>query len=84
MYYSTRVSHQMQKQNFGVTCPGALFIKTAPDSDDHEKLCIHVSRPGHTEMHYVTSRSHQMQKIQIWRNMSRRIFSRIYTSPTRA
>jgi hypothetical protein len=43
-------------------CFGALMVETAPDPPEHEKLCIDVSRPGRTRMHYVTKRSHRIQK----------------------
>jgi hypothetical protein len=33
----TRRSHRMQKHNIGVTCPGALFMQTAPGPPEHEK-----------------------------------------------
>jgi hypothetical protein len=52
----------MQKEKFGIMCPNALFMKTTPCPPEHEKLFVDDSCPGHTEMHYVTSRSHQMQK----------------------
>jgi hypothetical protein len=29
---------------------------------EHEKECVQVSRIGHTGIHYVTRRSHRMQK----------------------
>jgi hypothetical protein len=34
---STRGSHQMQKHNFGVTCPGKLCMETALGLPKHEK-----------------------------------------------
>jgi hypothetical protein len=37
-------------------------MASGPGPPELEKLCVHVSRPGRTEMHYVTRRSHQMQK----------------------
>jgi hypothetical protein len=37
-------------------------MKTTPGSPKHEKFCIDVSRSGCTRMHYVTRRSHRMQK----------------------
>jgi hypothetical protein len=40
---------------------GTLFMETASDPPEYEKLCIDVSRPGRTRMHYVTHRSHRMQ-----------------------
>jgi hypothetical protein len=43
-------------------CPGPLFVETGPGTPEHEKLCVDVSFPGRTRMHYVTHRSHQMQK----------------------
>jgi hypothetical protein len=58
----TNRSHRMQKQKFGVTCPRALLVETAPVPLEHEIYCVDVSRPGRTEMHYVTRRSHLMQK----------------------
>jgi hypothetical protein len=62
MNYVTRRSHQMQKHKFGVTCPRALFMETAPGPPKHEILCVDISRPGRTGMHYVTRISHWMQK----------------------
>jgi hypothetical protein len=47
---------------FSVMCPGTLFMQTAASPHEHEKLCIEVSCPEHRGMHYVTRRSHQMQK----------------------
>jgi hypothetical protein len=52
----------MQKHKFGVTCPSALLMKTAPGPHEHEKECVDVSHPGRTEMHYMTRKSHQRQK----------------------
>jgi hypothetical protein len=50
------------KHKFGVTCPGALFVKVVPVPDEHEKYRFDMSRAGCTGMHYVTHISHQMQK----------------------
>jgi hypothetical protein len=69
MPYVMRKSHQMQKHNFGVMCPDMLFMKTTPAPLEHEKLCIDVSRPGRTRMHYVSRGSHRMQK-KVWCNVS--------------
>jgi hypothetical protein len=55
-------SHQMQKHKFGVTCSDALFVESAPAPPKHEKLCIDISWPGRTGMHYVTRRSLRMQE----------------------
>jgi hypothetical protein len=52
----------MRKDMIGVTYPGTLFIGPALDPTEHEKKCIDVSCPGYSGMHYVTHRSHQMQK----------------------
>jgi hypothetical protein len=30
MHYVTHGSHRMQKQKFGVTCLGALFVESVP------------------------------------------------------
>jgi hypothetical protein len=64
MHYKTHISHQMQKHKFGVTCPGLLIMETAPDPPKHVKEHVKVSWPGCNGMHYVTHRSHQMQKKQ--------------------
>jgi hypothetical protein len=37
MNYVTRRSHPMQKHMFNVTCPGMLFVETAPGQPEHEK-----------------------------------------------
>jgi hypothetical protein len=55
MYYVNRISLQMQKHKFGVMCLGALFVESVLVPPKHEKECDHVSCPGHTRMHYVTS-----------------------------
>jgi hypothetical protein len=62
MYYVTRISHQMQKYKFSVTCPGTLFMESAPVPPEHENLCVDILQLGCTGMHYVTHRSHRMQK----------------------
>jgi hypothetical protein len=45
MHYVTRKSHQMQKQKFGIMCPGAFFVESIPVPPEHKKWCIDVSRP---------------------------------------
>jgi hypothetical protein len=62
MHYMIHRSHHMQKHKFGVTCPDALFAKTATGPPKYEKKCINISCPGCTEMHYVTHRFHRIQK----------------------
>jgi hypothetical protein len=52
----------MQKHKLGVTCPGALFMEITLSSPEHEKLCVNVSYPGRTGMHYVARISHRMLK----------------------
>jgi hypothetical protein len=47
---------------FGVICPGVLFVISVPVPPELEKYFIDVSRPRRIEMHYVTRRSHWMQK----------------------
>jgi hypothetical protein len=42
--------------------PNALFMETALGPPKHEKGCADVLRLGCTKMHYVTCRSHRMQK----------------------
>jgi hypothetical protein len=61
----TRISHRMPKHKFAVTCPGVLFVQSILVPTELEKYCIDVSCPGHTRMHYMTHRSHQMQKHKI-------------------
>jgi hypothetical protein len=48
------------KQKFGITCPDALFVESAPVIPKHEKLCDDISWPR--RMHYVTRRSDGIQK----------------------
>jgi hypothetical protein len=43
-------------------CPCSLFVETALGPPEHEKLCIDVLCPKHTGMHYMTQRSHGIQK----------------------
>jgi hypothetical protein len=62
MHYVTRRSLQMQKHKFGVTCLGALFMKTTPTPSEHKKWHLKVSRHGRTGIHYVTHKLHRMQK----------------------
>jgi hypothetical protein len=52
----------MQKYKFSVTCLNALFMKTAPDPLEHEKLCADASCPGRPRIYYMIRRSHRMQK----------------------
>jgi hypothetical protein len=61
----TRRSHRMQKHKFSVTDLSILFMETALGPPMHEILCLEVSRPGRTRMHYMTHRSHQMQNQKI-------------------
>jgi hypothetical protein len=42
--------------------PSTLFMEITSGPPEHEKGCADVSHPGCTRMHYVTRRSHQMQK----------------------
>jgi hypothetical protein len=62
MHYVTHRSHQMRKQKFGIMCPEALFVKSVLARPDLEKYCVDYSLSGRTEMHYLTRRSHRMQK----------------------
>jgi hypothetical protein len=55
MHYVTHRSHRIKKHKYGVTCPDALFMETAPGPSEHEKYRVDVSRPGRTRMHYLTS-----------------------------
>jgi hypothetical protein len=41
---------------------GTLFMEKTPGPLEHEKYCINVSRHARTGMHYVTHKSHRMQK----------------------
>jgi hypothetical protein len=45
----------MQKHKYDLTCPGALFMEIALGRLEHEKKCVDISGPGHTEMQYVTA-----------------------------
>jgi hypothetical protein len=42
------------KHRFDIMCPSALFVGSIPVTDEHEKYCIDISRPGRSGMHYVT------------------------------
>jgi hypothetical protein len=42
MQYVTCRSHPTQKQSFGVTCPGALFVISVPVLPEHEKECVDI------------------------------------------
>jgi hypothetical protein len=42
-----------------------LFVNSVSVPPEHEKYCIDVSCPEHTRMHYVTRKSHWMQKQKI-------------------
>jgi hypothetical protein len=50
------------KHKFGVMCLGALFFESVPVPPKHEKSCVDVSHLGHTDMHYMTRRSHLVLK----------------------
>jgi hypothetical protein len=52
----------MRKHKFDITCPELLFVQSVPVLPELEKLCIDDLLPGHSEMDYVTHRSHRMQK----------------------
>jgi hypothetical protein len=39
-----------------------LFMQIALGPPRHEKSCNYISCPGRSEMHYVTRRSHRLQK----------------------
>jgi hypothetical protein len=54
MHYVTRRSHWMQKDKIGITCPGAIFVKSVIVPLEQEKLCTDVSCPRRTGMHYVS------------------------------
>jgi hypothetical protein len=43
-------------------CPDPVFVESEPVPPEHEKYCVDVSHLGCTGMHYVTRRSHRMQK----------------------
>jgi hypothetical protein len=52
----------MQKHKSGIMCPDVLFVASASDQPEQEKLCIDISCPRYTRMHYVTRKSRRMQK----------------------
>jgi hypothetical protein len=54
MHYVTHRSHQMQKNKFNISCPGAFFVQSVRVPPEHGKKCVDVSRPGCTRMHYMT------------------------------
>jgi hypothetical protein len=62
VHYVSCRSHRMEKLNFGVTCPGALFVISLPVPPNHEKKCVNILLPIHTGMQYMTRRSHLMHK----------------------
>jgi hypothetical protein len=62
MHYVTHIFYRMQKNRFGVTCSGAIFMEIAQGPPEHEKKCIDISHPRCTEMHYMTHKSDRMQK----------------------
>jgi hypothetical protein len=58
----TRRSRQIQKQKFGVMCPGVLIMETALGPPEHEKECVDILCPKCIGMHYVIRRSNRIQK----------------------
>jgi hypothetical protein len=62
VHYVSRGYDWMQKHKFSVRSPNALFMETIQVPPKHERYCIDVSRPGCDTKHYVTYRSHRMQK----------------------
>jgi hypothetical protein len=46
------------QRNVGIT----FFVESIPVPPEHEKLCVDISCLGRTGVHYVTHRSHRMQK----------------------
>jgi hypothetical protein len=52
----------MQKHKLGITCPDTLSVESVLVPFKHKKLCVNVSHPGLTGMHYMTRRYHRMQK----------------------
>jgi hypothetical protein len=69
---------------FSVASPDVILLETAQGLAEHEKLCVNVSRPGCTEMHYVIHSSHQMQKTQVRHNVFWRALYGNHIGPTRA
>jgi hypothetical protein len=61
MHYVTHRSDQFQKHMFGVTCLGAVFVKSVLVPHENEIYCDHISCPGHIGMHYLPRRSHRIQ-----------------------
>jgi hypothetical protein len=51
----------MQKHKFSVSCPDMVFVESVQVPPEHKKQRVDISRPGCTEIQYVT-RSHWMQK----------------------
>jgi hypothetical protein len=49
-----------EKHKFSVTCPDTLFRETTQGPPEHENLCIDVSSPELTGMHYMSHISHRM------------------------
>jgi hypothetical protein len=52
----------MKKQKFSVMCPVTFFDESVPVPPEPEKYCADVSLPGCIGMHYMTYRTHQMEK----------------------
>jgi hypothetical protein len=72
MHNVTRKPDQMQKHKFGLTCLIVFFVESGPVpscflsnsclSHPSKKNNVSISHPECTRMHYVTRRSHRMQK----------------------
>jgi hypothetical protein len=52
------------KHKFSVTCPNALFRESISVPPEDKKLSVDASCPRRTKMHYVSRRSHRMQKCK--------------------
>jgi hypothetical protein len=81
MHNVTHRSHRMQKHNFGIMCPGVLFVGSEPAPPKHEKYCVNVSRPGRTKTQYVTIDPTVCKKTEVQRNMSQHTFCGVRTGP---
>jgi hypothetical protein len=54
----------MEKDMFNIMCPITIFMQTAPGPPEDEKKCVDIACPGRTRVHYMTRRSHWMQKYK--------------------
>jgi hypothetical protein len=62
MHYVTHIPHQMQKHNFSVTCPSALFMGTAPSAPNDVGINTNnTSTPTHNQISGLITRARARQ-----------------------